>query len=212
MWGLVRMTRLASWGDTDGSCLQGQNSRVCGDLSSLWWIPYISVLNVCPSVTWKFPLLPYHSLWTKHLSMCFTFQLRKGRKMGRWRWVKDTEGWLTLSQGGQLKMLSCVPVPFSRLWEPLPFLVHPSLGGMAPKRLDRERSQPWQRLLISSVLPKGSHSEQADFFLPLICLCCLSLQSKSEVKVSSASPPPSCLFPISFGTLLTSPALPKENH
>ena len=24
MWGLVRMTRLASWGDTDGSCLQGQ--------------------------------------------------------------------------------------------------------------------------------------------------------------------------------------------
>lgn len=164
--GISQEGRLASWGDTDGSCLRGQIPGHVEPSASSWQIPYLSFSNVCPSVTWKLPLLPYHSLWIKHLSMCFDFQLRKGRKDGQVEMGGGLEGWLTLSQRGQLKMLSCVPLPFNLLWEPLPFLTrqeasrkasgHPKLPGrMAPKRLGRQRSQPWQRLLISLVLPKS---------------------------------------------------------
>ena len=82
-------------------------------------------------------------------------------------------------------MLSCVPLPLSLLWEPLPFLARQEASRKAgghPKLPGRDGTEEaWQKevptmteAVISLVLPKGSHSEQADFFfLSLIHLLCL---------------------------------------
>lgn len=105
--GLFVLMTLAGIGQDDKTDLMGRqrlwlprvsNSRAPRPLSSFWMIPYISFLNDCPSVTWKLTWVLYPSLWIKHLRVCFDFQLRKGKKVGRCRCVGDTEGWLPLTK------------------------------------------------------------------------------------------------------------------